>query len=627
MVQSTAREVTGPKSAAFVEQEMVSSTAWLISIRWWAGLGVLALTWLATMVLAINLPALPLYGIGLAILAYNAVFEVMRRRLLAEGLPHAWAFGQMTRLQIALDYVAMAALIHFSGGLESPATIYFIFHIIIAGTLLSPRATYLYTTLAVGLVGTTAALEYFGLWPHVRVPELANSGLYQKPLYALGNLFFFATALYVTAYLVATLNVRLRKRAAEVIELSERLRRAYSRLQTLYENAQAANSTLELAKVLDRFVQSTARAMGVRACSICLLDETGTRLNLGAAFGLSERYMSKGDLILEANPLAREVMAGRTIITADARTASDLQYPADAVAEGICSMLSAPMRGKEKPFGLLRAYSTERNHFSQEDAEFLAAIATQGSIAIENAMAFQALSQLNEGKSKFVLTVTHELRSPVGVIRSLLRTMLSGYTGPLADQQRDMVERALHRTDALQNLIDDLLDLAAGKSELGIPEERVKVRLDQAVEYVVKQFQIPAQEKQIRLEWHCEPANRSLLISATHEGIERVLGNLVSNAVKYTRPEGCVQLRLRRTDSEIYLQVSDTGIGIPEEAVPHICEEFYRAPNAKAIEKEGTGLGLAIVKNLVEHWGGRITVESKLGQGTTFTLIFPTVRD
>jgi signal transduction histidine kinase len=105
--------------------------------------------------------------------------------------------------------------------------------------------------------------------------------------------------------------------------------------------------------------------------------------------------------------------------------------------------------------------------------------------------------------------------------------------------------------------------------------------------------------------------------------VDRVLNNLVSNAVKYTPSGGRVSVHLHHAQDEACLEVCDTGIGIPPESVPHLFEEFYRAPNAKALEKEGTGLGLAIIKDLVTRYGGRIAVQSELGQGTTFSVTWP----
>jgi signal transduction histidine kinase len=309
---------------------------------------------------------------------------------------------------------------------------------------------------------------------------------------------------------------------------------------------------------------------------------------------------------------------------ADVRTDTRLQYRAQALTEGIYSMLSAPLQGKGGPLGLIRAYSTELDHFTGEDANFLAAIASEGSIAIENAMAYRALGQLDEMKSKFVLMVTHELRSPVSVIRSLLRTMTDGYVGTMTAEQKDIVSRALHRADFLQALIDDLLDLAAGKKELGIKEERGAVRLDEVMVQVVQRFETAARENHIALEYRA-PKDGPVLVSAGTEGLDRIFNNLLSNAIKYTPGGGRVVVQMDLEAGQARVEVSDTGIGIPDDSLDHLFEEFFRAPNAKVQVKEGTGLGLAITKDLVSRYGGQISVQSKVGHGTTFIVRLPLI--
>ncbi len=606
-----------------VEDELVSSLAWLIGIRWLAGLGVLSATWISTAILQLSLPAIPLYLIGLSVLVYNALFSFILSRLQSNPRQSARAFTYLAQVQVGLDYVTMAALIHFTGGLESPALLYFFFHIVISAILLSPRVTYLFTALASLLVSGTAILEYTAVIPHVHVAEFMGAEMYNTPTFILGELFFFISAAFVVAFFAITLNGRLRTHATQIMDLTTSLQSAYSRMQLLYDGAQAVNSTLDLKQVLDHLMRGTAEAMGVNECSVFLLDEAKARLKLAARYGLSDGYVNKGDLILEQNPLAREVLAGQVIAIGDVRTDPRLQYPSQAMAEGIQSILSAPLIGKNGPLGLIRAYSSDRNYFAKSDPDFLSAIASYGSLAIENAISYQALSRLDELKSRFVLTVTHELRSPVSVIRSLLRTMTAGYTGTLTGEQQDMVTRALRRADFLQTLIDDLLDLAAGKSELRIREVLGAVRLADAIDQAVSRFEVLAKEKQIALEWSCDSAARACAIWATNEGVDRILNNLISNAVKYT-PRGRVMINLRSVDREVHLTIADTGVGIPGESLPHLFEEFYRAPNAKLLEKEGTGLGLAIVRELVTRFGGRIAVQSEVGRGTTFTMTFPT---
>jgi signal transduction histidine kinase len=608
-----------------VEEELISSVAWFIRVRWIAGVGVLTAVWFATTVLRITLPVVPLSAVGLSILAYNVVFRVLLDRLLRAEPRVLARFNALILAQIGLDWLAMTALVHYTGGLESPALFYFLFHIIIAAILLPPGATYLSTAVAALMIGATGVLEYAGLLPHVHIFEFIGVELYRNPVFLFGEAFFLFSTLFVAAYLATTLNGRLRQREKQVVELSVDLRRANDRLQTLYENAKAVSSTLELEQVMDRLVRQTADALGVRACSIRLLDESGQRLYVAAVYGLSEAYVKKGDLLLDRNPLAREVLAGKTVTSNDVTVETGLQYRPEALAEGICSMLSAPLPGKKRVLGLVRAYSTERNHFTSDDAAFLSAIAGQGSTAIENALAYQQLSQLDEMKSKFVLTATHELRSPVGVVRSLLRTITGGYAGSLTEEQRDLIARASRRADFLQTLIDDLLDLAAGKSEPGTPETLEIVVLDQVVERIVARFESEAREKSVRLEWHSEASGQPITISATNDGVDRIVNNLVSNAVKYTPAGGQVSVSLGRVAGDWVLRIKDSGIGIPEEALPHLFEEFYRAPNARSQEKQGTGLGLAISKDLVTRFHGQIRVQSRLGQGTTFEVTFPVV--
>ena len=605
-----------------VDQELVSSVARFITIRWLSGLGLLVAAWVATAVFDLPLPAAPLYVIGVAILAYNAVFTFVLRRLLRTQPPNIIWFHRLTKIQIALDWLAMTAIIHFSGGVESPALFYFFFHIIISAILLSPRATFSYAATATLLVGATVWLEYAGRLPHVSPFAAAASGMHQRPLFVSGVMLFFVSAMFVSAYLASTINSRLRRREREVYELSVNLQRAYGRLQTLYDSAQAINSTLQLEEVLDSIVRRTADAMNVRACSIRLLDETGSRLRVAAVHGLSESYVKKGDLVVAQNPLVREVLAGRVIAVADVRTDTRLQYRAQALIEGINSMLSAPLQGKHGPLGLIRAYSADLDHFTEEDATFLAAMASEGSIAIENAMAYRALGRLDEMKSHFVLMVTHELRSPVSVIRSLLRTMTAGYAGALTDEQLDIIGRGLHRADFLQALIDDLLDLAAGKNELGLKEERSVVRLDEVLRQVVERFETAARENHIELEYRT-PREGAVAVYAGIEGLDRIFNNLISNAVKYTPAGGGVSVTLSLDEGSARVEVSDTGIGIPEESLDHLFEEFFRAPNARAQVKEGTGLGLAITRDLVTRYGGQVSVQSKLGRGTAFTVTLP----
>jgi signal transduction histidine kinase len=604
-----------------VEEELVDSVAWLIRLRWFASFGVIFATWFVSLVIDLEIPRLALTIIGVGIFLYNLVFYLTDRRF-KKTTESIGSYRKLAFFQVGLDWLAMILLINYSGGIESPAIFFFIFHIIIASIFFPPATAFTFTILAIVLLSLTAVLEFFSVLPHHAVGGYLEVPLYQNNLYVTATLVFFGSTGLIAAYLATSIQERLRQHEEDIFNLTESLQTATTQLQALNDSARALSSTLEPKQVLERLVRNTSEVMGVRACSIRLLTKTGERLEPVAVFGLSQVYLEKGPIELDNNPLAREVLAGKVVNIPDVTGTTLLQYPDWAVQEGIYSMLSAPLIGKNGPLGILRAYAAERDRFTTEDEIFLTAIAAQGSIAIENALAYQAVEDLDATKSSFIRIITHELRSPVSVTRSLLRTITAGYTGQVNKQQQDILERAIRRVDFLQKLIDDLLDLAAGKADFKSHEHTEYVSLQDILIRLVDRFATPAKEKDLVLELQ-NKADQPCIVMASAEDLDRIFNNLLSNAVKYTSSEGKVTVTLSQNDEDARIVVEDTGIGIPEEAMEHLFEEFFRASNAREFEREGTGLGLTIIKDLVTRLGGRISVHSTLGKGTRFTVILP----
>lgn len=605
-----------------VEAELVSSVAWLIRLRWLAGLGVLLGTWSTRALFGLGAAMLPLYAIGAGILLYNLAFYLVEQRLTKTSAATA-SYRRLSVWQAILDWLAMTLLIHFSGGIESPVIYFFFFHIIIVSIFFQPRTAFGFAILAAALLSAIALLEFYAILPHKPVVGFLGQPLYQNSLYLAAVLFFFTSTGLIAAYLASSIQERLRQREEEVIRLSESLRRATVRLQALNDGARVINSTLDLPQVLERLVKSTAEAMGVRACSIRLLDKEKQFLEPVAVYGLSQAYVNKGPVDAATNPLAHRVLGGEIVNIPDISSSSLLQYPEEARKEGIRSVLSAPLMGKTGPLGILRAYAVEPARFTLGDETFLGAIAAQGSIAIENALAYKAIEELDLAKSQFIRTVTHELRSPVSVVHSLLRTLTSGYAGEISGPQLDILSRAGRRVEYLQKLIDDLLDLAVGKADFWKTELYEPVAIKGAVDKVVKRFEMVSHEKGLSLDFQDEMSLGAARVMGTPDGLDRIFNNLVSNAVKYTPPGGHVTVKLSCAGEKVRVLVEDTGIGIPEEAIQHMFEEFYRAPNARSIEREGTGLGLTIARDLVMRFGGSIQVESNVGAGTRFTVTLP----
>jgi signal transduction histidine kinase len=582
-------------------QELITSVRWLLTTRWIAGVGVLLATWLSHSVLELALPTTPLYVTGLIILLYNAFLWTLLDRFQME-------FEPLAHLQVGLDWLSMTALIHFSGGVESPIIFFFVFHIIFASLLFSRRTAVIYTFSALLLVGAMVVLELAGWLPHVHVEGFLAADSYKNSAFLIGVLGAFAATSIVTVYITSS--------------IAERLRRREEQLSTLYLGAQTINSSLELQDVLDRLVEATAAAMKVSAASIGLLDTTGTQIEVAAAFGLSDTYLHKGPILLEDNPIHAQVLSsGRPAIIQGEADRAKLQYPDAMDAENIRSILYVRLKAKNRILGVVRAYSRQPDRFAEDDARFLSAIAAQGAIAIDNALAYQTLKKLDLDKSQFVRAVTHELRSPVTGAQSLLRGVIKGYAGGLTDRQRDIMGRLNRRLDKLEALINDLLDLAAGRSDLSVEACQPLPLLD-ALEQVITYVEATVAEKNQELIYQRPPGDP--LVQATYDGLDRVFVNLVGNAVKYTPEGGTISVVVREHDLHAAVEVRDTGIGIPAESLPKLFSEFYRAPNAKAFET-GTGLGLVIVKELVESFHGRISVESEEGKGTVFTVHLPLV--
>lgn len=590
-------------------RELVASGRWLVNLRWLAGAGVLVGAWLARAVLPTPFSPAPFLAVGAAILAGNLLLLLLVRRIEAAASDTSSARAWLARCQVALDWVAMLALVHHSGGLKSPLLLFYIFHVVIAALLLPYREALAFTLTTIGTLAGLGVAEILGVLPHRHLAIFGPGEPPPSPLFV-GVMLVALAAVGLVAHYFTSLVTRS-------------VRRSEDQLAALYLASQSVTSTLELQQVLDGLMRETVEVMGASGASIGLLDKAGTHIEPAASYGLSERYLAKGPLALIPGYIQTDVMTTGepTFIHVD-EDRERLQYPDVVRAEGIHTILYVRLPGKTHPLGLMRAYSNRPHAFSQEDARFLATIAAQGASAIENALAFKALRQLDEEKSRFLRVVTHELRSPVKGAQAAVKVILDGYTGELGAKQRDFVTRIGRRLTALQLLVDDLLELAAGRSGLEVEEPR-PLSIVQALEHVVSQVEPQSVEKRQQLVLRCDEGCEELRVLGTSTGLARILTNLVGNAVKYTPEGGRITITTRCLDRQVAVEVQDTGIGIPEESLSRLFTEFYRAPNAKEYET-GTGLGLVIVKDMVDRLGGTLSVQSQEGQGSTFTVCLPT---
>ncbi|MBT3391204.1 MAG: GAF domain-containing protein [Chloroflexi bacterium] len=231
-------------------------------------------------------------------------------------------------------------------------------------------------------------------------------------------------------------------------------------------------------------------------------------------------------------------------------------------------------------------------------------------------------------KSEFVATVSHELRTPMTSIKGYIEIMLMGAAGPLSEQQTQFLEVVLSNTQRLNILVNDLLDVSrieAGKIDLSLQP----VRLQELVTTVVADQRQHAEEQGKPLTFTVDIPDNLPKVFGDAERVRQILTNLLNNAYHYTPTEGHIDVKLHKLDSEVQIDIHDTGIGILPEDQERVFERFYRGEDPLVLATAGTGLGLSIVRQLVEMHKGRIWLQSSgiPGEGSIFSMTLPIYRE
>jgi two-component system phosphate regulon sensor histidine kinase PhoR len=229
------------------------------------------------------------------------------------------------------------------------------------------------------------------------------------------------------------------------------------------------------------------------------------------------------------------------------------------------------------------------------------------------------LRRLENLRREFVANVSHELKTPLASIKAYAETLR---LGAIHDDEHNVVfvARIEEQADRLYQLILDLLQIARLESGQEL-FEITNVPLAGVVEACTKRYADAATAKRISLEVTLPP--EPLKVRADEEGLNTILDNLLDNAIKYTPEDGQVTIRWSAENSHVWLEVTDTGIGIAPQDQPRVFERFFRVHKARSRELGGTGLGLSIVKHLAQSFGGTVGIESRVGKGSTFRVKLP----
>jgi two-component system phosphate regulon sensor histidine kinase PhoR len=231
------------------------------------------------------------------------------------------------------------------------------------------------------------------------------------------------------------------------------------------------------------------------------------------------------------------------------------------------------------------------------------------------------LRRLERMRQDFVANVSHELKTPLASIKAYAETLLDW---ALHDENVNtrFLRRIEEQADRLNQLILDLLSLARIESGQEVFEHK-PLALAPVLASCIESHRGRAEARSLSLGLELGALDDETLITADEEAIRQILDNLIDNAIKYTPDGGSVEVTCRLDDEVVSVEVADTGIGIPRDDLPRVFERFYRVDKARSRELGGTGLGLSIVKHLVQSLGGQITVDSRIGAGTQFTVQLP----
>lgn len=468
----------------------------------------------------------------------------------------------------------------------------------------------------------------------------------------------------------ASLAIENAKAHREAQEASDNLRKAIiilgeqqQQLRTLQQLTNLLNQRLtDLPSLLRVMVGAVCEALaGAQFCCIMLQNPqcTGLLLTVTAGMG-TERLRLEDALTSQDGWLSQVFSTGKSqLIQWGLGTGEDQNvtpcasqspsFPASIYAVAIESAQSGRL-------GVLAIGNWEDvDAFDEEDKHLLAAVGEQAAIAIDNARLIKALEEREERleyqnqmlaeqnqeledltrqiqlqnlqlleaarlKSQFLATMSHELRTPMNAVLGFSQLLLRQRQNKLAPKQQEMVECILNNGKHLLALINDILDhskMEAGRLELKLAEFNLKT----LVMTTTEELRSLADQKSLKLQVDIDLQN--LYVVNDSERLRQVLVNLLSNAIKFTEV-GSVQVKVwEESTDNLVLTVRDTGIGIAPENLRHIFEEFRQVDQGLTKKHYGTGLGLAITESLLELMHGKITVESQLGQGSTFRIEFP----
>ena len=448
----------------------------------------------------------------------------------------------------------------------------------------------------------------------------------------------------------------LREAYLEQQRTAVELRQKVQYLTTLHRAGLLFSSTFDREALLDSVLETIVQDLHYDRSVIALYDRErqvshGFRIR-GVSDDIAAFACAREIPVTDPSTVEGAVLIkGEAVLTRDISEIWNRLHPLNqelAAMVGAKSLVSVPLKVKDAVLGSLTVERITEQPLTNDDLELISTLASQVAIALDNTQAYGEIEALNLGlearvherteeletanaklkqmdrlKSQFLAHVSHELRTPLTSIVGFTDNMLEGLVGSLNLKQEQYLSRIKANSARLARMITDLLDLSrveAGKMAVSFDQ----VALPALVEEVIEQIRPLAYAKEIRLQ--CHTVAPDIIVRADPDRVSQIATNLLDNAIKYTDEGGTVTVVIAATSSGIAtVSVTDTGQGIPKDALAKLFDPFFRVNQEDRRHSKGLGLGLAIVKELVELHGGTITVESEVGKGSTFEFTLPLV--
>jgi GAF domain-containing protein len=412
---------------------------------------------------------------------------------------------------------------------------------------------------------------------------------------------------------------------------TDELGRSVGELQALGEVSQAVNSTLDLETVLSTIVAKAVQLSGTEAGAIYGYDEQAREFRLRATYGMDQgliEVLTQRHIDLD-DPTVASVFAQREPTqVADLREESTSELNEIILRAGYRARMVAPLLRGEDIVGMLVVRRRTLGAFAKNTVDIIKTFAAQSALAIQNARLFheiedksRQLEEASQHKSQFLANMSHELRTPLNAILGYTELMADGAYGEPSEKMLGILKRLEANGKHLLGLINDVLDLSkieAGQLVLELSDYSVQ-DIAQTVRSTLEPL---AADK--KLAFKVEMSSELPPGHGDGRRLTQVLINLVGNAIKFT-DAGEVAIKAEANNGSFYVSVRDTGPGISAADQARLFQEFQQADNAITKKKGGTGLGLAISKRIIEMHGGKIWVESQLGQGSTFAFTLPVI--